>query len=362
MKKKIMEQVYLMDGVGGVSIAFKRMLDSGMFDQYEMEILQLNKVTKGVSLKVIADYVKAIKKFQPDLLHIRGANIDGLWPTIAAKIAGVKHIVTGIEGMYSDMYEISPLKKWIARWIVEPLFFMLSTDIFTVYEGCLRRPKVARFKKKLRGFVYNTMPEWDITNRENTRKTIRDEYHIDGNSKLALVLSRVSYDKGFSYFCDAMELMADNWPENLDILLVGDGPYLQEVKERVGRLKIKDHIHIAGMQNNVQRFYFASDFYVTATLHENHSLSLLEACAAHIPSIATMVGGNPETISDGRSGWLIPIQDSMALANALRDAAGKDISDIERMGAAAYEDGRHKFLPADVYQKMSDMYNSILDS
>ena len=128
------------------------------------------------------------------------------------------------------------------------------------------------------------------------------------------------------------------------------------------RLKIKDRIHIAGMQNCVQRFFFASDFYVTATLHENHSLSLLEACAAHIPSIATKVGGNPETILDGRSGWLIPIQDSKALVDALRDAAGKNKAEIERMGMVAYKDARQKFLPAIVYKRMSDLYNSILDS
>ena len=91
----------------------------------------------------------------------------------------------------------------------------------------------------------------------------------------------------------------------------------------IKKLENQDKIHILGGKKDVQRYYFSSDVFATCTLHENHSLSIIEACAAQIPSIVTDTGGNTESVVDGISGWVIPIADSVAIEQIIRKVSGQ---------------------------------------
>lgn len=358
--KKIMQQVYRKNSIGGVSVAFRRMANSGYFDKFEMKTLEMEKITHGLDFAVIREYVKEIKNYNPDLIHIRGTTDDGLLALIAARIAGVKHILMGVEGMYSDTYEISKIKKLIARYIIEPLSFTLATDVFTVYEGALYRPKIKRYKRKLRGYVYNSMPIWDVSDRDSVRTKLRTCLGIGQDSKVILLLSRINYDKGFSYFCDALEKLDKEWPEKLEFLVVGEGEYLEKLKERCSSLDNVSKIHIVGPKRNVREYYLCSDVYATFTLHENHSLSILEACSAHLPSIVTETGGNSETIENEKSGWVIPIKSHQAIIDSIKKVSTINCEILSKMGEYAYSSGIAKFAPDIVYRRLSNLYSDIM--
>lgn len=74
---------------------------------------------------------------------------------------------------------------------------------------------------------------------------------------------------------------------------------------------------LLGVRNDVYRILKDSDIFLFATLHENHSKSLLEAVCMKCAALCTNVGGNPEIIEDGVSGILIPSKDSDAIINGL---------------------------------------------
>lgn len=358
---KVMEQIYMKNSLGGVSVAFHRMMESGFFDKYEMQTLEQESITHGIDPRVVLKYYREIKEKKPDLIHVRGVTEDGLMPIIAARLARVPHILIGVEGMYSDTYEIDPIKKLLAKYIIEPLSFRLATDIFTVYKGALQRPKIARYRKKIRGFVYNSMPNWNITNKNQIRRELRCQLCIPDENILICFISRINVDKGFSYLVDALSVLDQSWPEKLDIVVVGDGGYLQLFSERAKTLNNCSRIHIVGSTVNVKEYYFASDLFATCTLHENHSLSILEACAAHIPSIVTNTGGNTETIEDGVSGWVIPIKKSEAIVSILRETSLLNQSKLRQMGEKAYENAQKKFKPEIVYRNMQELYDIVLE-
>ena len=112
----------------------------------------------------------------------------------------------------------------------------------------------------------------------------------------------------------------------------------------------------------MRQYYLASDVFASCTLHENHSLSILEACAAHIPSIVTATGGNTETIQDEISGWVIPIKNSIEIEKALKKVSKLTHEQLYDMGEKAYKNGIRKFSPQNSYLKMQIMYDSILES
>ena len=74
----------------------------------------------------------------------------------------------------------------------------------------------------------------------------------------------------------------------------------------------------AGQQEQIQAYLNASDFFLSPSLHENLSISILEACAAKLPCLVTDVGGNGEIIESGKNGLLIAASSTDALASGLR--------------------------------------------
>ena len=128
MKKyRIMQQTSHPNGLGGVGKAYKQLIASEKFSEFEFKPLIQTEQTKGISFKVIRRYIKEIKKFQPDLIHVRGVMIDGFLGLLAAKLAGWR-VVMSVHGLYSDFYEASSFRKKIAKYILEPVSFWMADD------------------------------------------------------------------------------------------------------------------------------------------------------------------------------------------------------------------------------------------
>jgi N-acetyl-alpha-D-glucosaminyl L-malate synthase BshA len=115
------------------------------------------------------------------------------------------------------------------------------------------------------------------------------------------------------------------------LLLVGDGPELSTAY-RVGReLGISGMIHSVGAQEEVVPLLSVSDLFLLPSAQESFGLAALEAMACEVPVIASRVGGLPEVIEDGISGFLHPpdaLDDMAASAIAL-------LTDPERHRAMA---------------------------
>lgn len=101
-------------------------------------------------------------------------------------------------------------------------------------------------------------------------------------------------------------------------MIVGNGDYLQEMQSECAALRHAKRVIFAGQQEQIQKYLNASDFFLSPSLHENLSISILEACAAKLPCLVTDVGGNGEIIESGKNGLLIAASSTDALASGLR--------------------------------------------
>lgn len=314
-KVKVLHQVLDPSGIGGVSSEFKALEESSLTKKYEFSSMILSDPHRGLNLHDIRFYFDRIKETQPDIVHVRGAAVDGLNAIIAAKIYGKCKIFTAVHGMWSDIVFIGKLKHCFFKYFVERAIFSLSDGISCVCANATNRRYFDRYRKKMLPYVYNRMPYYDPGKAQENRKTVRGTYDIDENAIVGLFLGRLSKEKGLDDLCTAICLCEQKLPDNFVLLVVGSGDYLDACKQNLKNAKCK--VIFTGSQTDVSRFYQASDFFILPSLHENHSISLLEACAAQLPSIATECGGNSETITNSINGIIVPVGNPHKLSEAI---------------------------------------------
>jgi glycosyltransferase involved in cell wall biosynthesis len=138
-----------------------------------------------------------------------------------------------------------------------------------------------------------------------------------GGGRVAIAVANLIHYKGHQYLIEAWSRVLQEFPD-ATLLLVGEGPLRASLEAELEARGLTDRVRLLGTRDDVPQLLGASDLLVHPSLEEGFSNALLEGMAAGLPVVATSVGGNPEAIVEGRTGYLVPPRDSDALADAIR--------------------------------------------
>ena len=117
------------------------------------------------------------------------------------------------------------------------------------------------------------------------------------------------------YFCLLRALSSLQRP--FELLLVGDGPEIEQTRMRVEQLGLSEKVKVLGSRLDVDVILATAGLMVLATNWEGLPRSILEGMRAGLPIVATDVGGNAELVKDGINGCLVPRGDAQALRLAI---------------------------------------------
>lgn len=104
----------------------------------------------------------------------------------------------------------------------------------------------------------------------------------------------------------------------LRLVIVGDGPLRAETEQILAAADLSSHAWLPGARNDIPEILRMLNCFVLPSRTEGTSCTLQEAMACGLPVIATAVGGNPELIENGATGTLVPTDDDVVLAQAIR--------------------------------------------
>ncbi|VAX05390.1 FIG040338: Glycosyl transferase [hydrothermal vent metagenome] len=110
----------------------------------------------------------------------------------------------------------------------------------------------------------------------------------------------------------------ENGSERLRLVLIGDGPLREQVQALLREAGVEHLAWLPGVRSDAAEMMQALDIFVLPSLIEGVSNTILEAMATGLPVVATAVGGNPELVSQEKTGVTVPAADEAAMSRAIQ--------------------------------------------
>ena len=181
--------------------------------------------------------------------------------------------------------------------------------------------------------------------------------YIDGRVRVAFV-GRLISNKGPQYLVEAAPTVLRDLSA-VEFLFVGEGPMLHALRSRVKELGISESVQFLGAVPNISTLLRECDIYVRPSLTEGMPLTVLEAMACGVPTVATRIDGTTEILINEDTGFLVDPKNAQQLAFYISKLVG-DCELRMRMGRRARESVEKHNDWNSVATQMSRIYESVL--
>ena len=274
-----------------------------------------------------------LRRHPVDLLHTQNTGCEE--SPIAARLAGIP-VVLGTFHVDST-YDLHRERSGPAYRFLEQLSNRCLTQAIAVSHATgrdwRRRTHIPAGRVLT---IYNGIDPARFARRQSPAAA-RAELGLPASGPVVAGVGRLDEVKSFDTLLHAATQLRSAHSE-LTLVIAGTGPLRAELGRLADKLGVRTHF--TGFLSDVQPVLDAAEVFALPSLAEALPYSFLEAMAAGLPCVGTAVGGVPEVIADGVTGFVVPPRDPAALASALgrllRDArlrAGLGADGIRRVQA-----------------------------
>lgn len=160
---------------------------------------------------------------------------------------------------------------------------------------------------------------------------LREQIGVRPDQRVLISVSRLAKEKNLD---EVMDMVAASPREDTVLVLVGDGPYRQELQQHARELGIAHRVRFTGVvdPHEVQRWYRIGDVFVSASLSETQGLTFIEALACGLPLLCRRDPSLDPVVLDGETGW--QVEGAEEFCRRLDELLDDDISREAMSGAA----------------------------
>lgn len=305
-KKKVLMYHAFENKIGGPRTYIRTIINSELREEFDFATCFQNAAPGGINIGLLRRMVKEIKAQSPDIVHVHGVQSEGFYGALAAKLAGCPCVVMTVHGLACDGQKRHGAKWFLYRYFVEPLTLRLPDRVYCVCRYASERAIIKKNTlKNSCGYIHNAVDTLPV---ERTREQVRAQWKIEPEETVFVIAGRVTRDKGFDILGQAVKQLERSDAGKFRLMVVGDGEYLETFCENMREEIDAGQVIIIGQSACVADYLGAADVFVLPSYHENLPLALLEAGKMGLPCVASNVGGIPEMIKDGETGFLIKNQ------------------------------------------------------
>ena len=303
-----------------------------------------------------AHILRLLRRQRPMILHTHTSKA-GLLGRVAARLTGVPIVVHTFHGLVLKGH-YGPLKtngvRAVERWLAG-----FSDRLIAVSDEDKKDLLAYRIAPTDKIEVIPLGLELDhfIDNRSR-RGVLHRELGLDSASRLIGIVGRIAPIKNHRLFFDAMARVLAEYA-TAHVVVAGDGDLRPEMERYVREIGIANRVSFLGWRHDLPQVYTDLDVVVISSNNEGTPVSAIEAMAAGRPVVATRVGGLPDVISDGETGYLVAPGNVEQLASAVERVLG-DGETTDRLRRKARESVKHKFAVERLATDIDLLYRRLL--
>ncbi len=310
-----------------------------------IEVFDLNK-DEGFSFGLPSKIKAIIEENGIDILHTHNTG-PWIYGTLTKMISKVKLVHTEHSNVSVNERRRLLLEKWFSYFTDA-----IICDSHVVANFMITRQKINPEKVSV---IWNGIDVDSFQSHKGVR--LKEQAGLGGKFIIGSV-ARLVPVKDHTTLISAFEIVKKKIP-NAHLLLVGDGPLRGELEKIIAQKGFAQDVFITGYLKDVRRFLSLIDVFVLSSLSEGLSLSLIEAMAAEKPIVATAVGGNPEVISHGKTGFLVQPRNPSEIASAILRLA-TDSSLRHSFGIHGLKTAKEQFDLDMMVQRYQKIYKGLL--
>jgi N-acetyl-alpha-D-glucosaminyl L-malate synthase BshA len=204
--------------------------------------------------------------------------------------------------------------------------------------------------------IYNFV-NCDIYRRDPKAAEKRGEF-ADKDERILVHLSNFRPVKRLGDVIEIFDRVQKEVPARL--LLMGDGPERSRAEWLVSQKGLRKKVEFLGKVDRVNEKLSVADLMLVPSEMESFGLAALEGMACEVPAVATGVGGVPEVIEHGRTGFLAPVGDVETMARCAIDILS-DEKRLREMGMLARWEAQARFCSTRIIPEYEAFYKRVLE-
>ena len=298
----------------------------------------------------VSGLLSEIRRFRPQIVH--GVLIHGyLLGGVAARLHGVPVFISSRRALASAKTRFRGLglaEAWVNRFTRVVVANSEAVREDTIRTERLPRAMVCAIHNGIDGTDYPTVPN----------EALKTSLGLHGSEPVIGVIANFIRYKGHVPFLSAFAQLVADHPRAV-ALLIGEGQERARCEALAQGLQIGHAVRFLGTRSDVPQLMSLVDFVVHPSLTEGFPNSILEGMASGKPVVATNVGGSPEAVLDGVTGFVVPPGDDQALVAPMRILA-RDLTRRQSMGAAARQRVLSEFALDRMIRRYERLYEAVV--
>lgn len=299
---------------------------------------------------------KIIRKEKYDIVHCHGAKGNAMGLLLKGRVD-----IPVITTVHSDP-KLDYMGRFLGNLVYGNInrFAMRRMDYWVAVSDATKQLLVERGFDSSRIFpIYNGVEFTDLGEIAD-RETFIKQLGLDWDEQQVIfgIAARISPVKDLATLITAFSQVAKKVP-NVKLLIAGDGEDRAKMEELAAEICPKGSYHFAGWLKETNSFYHALDVNMLTSVTEAFPYAIPEGARMHCATIATRVGGVPQMVIDGETGFLIHPGDVDTLTDRMVKVA-VDKALRERLGQAIYEKVRREFSAETTVQRQEHIYDMVL--
>jgi glycosyltransferase involved in cell wall biosynthesis len=315
-------------------------------------VLPLKKTYDWNALKVARQIRRFVRQENVSIVHTFFETSD-LWAGPIAKLSGCPVLVSSRRDLGILRSRMHSVGYKAFRNVYDSVLAVSPQ----VREFCIQQDGLDPSKVQT---LFNGL-DMECVSKAASRAVMRQQMNVPEQVPVITTVGNIRKVKGIDVLLEAAARVCCQHPDAV-FLVAGrksEEQHCRDLEDRISSLGLTANFRLLGSREDIFSILRMSDIFCLPSRSEGFSNALLEAMACRLPCVATDVGGNKEVLTHGETGYLVPSEDSGALATALMRLLS-DPSLARDMGARGEKVVQSRFTSEAMMNNLISLYKGLL--